>query len=348
MWHTVPEMPILLSVRKRYEPMVSLQPPCDVVDDSQQLVKPLRDSTIVWEELPKSSTAKYSSGNSIEWEELPKTVLNQTTEESARDEVDIFRKDPQGSLGTFLESSLRLDGKQLNEAEDGLLVLRNECVECDNAFMEVWTDTDALAKQNEKLEETMFSLEENASAHPEVEPIIGTTMSLPSKDNPEHKDITEPLYFKQQISQISQCDESNMTRLVSSCPLNSSIKGIPSMSQPCKQTWSTSCKPSGARLLKSKVAPIKDIHFRDDIKAMSTLVPTCPRFATIPGFPSGSESAYGSSGINLYPSCPAVASSAGFPSLQKADSRNWEISQCLILEKSLKTVHVIIRNQENV
>ncbi|XP_055085236.1 uncharacterized protein ehbp1l1a isoform X3 [Periophthalmus magnuspinnatus] len=343
MWHTVPEMPILLSVRKRYEPMVSLQPPCDIVDGAQQLVKPFRDSTIVWEELPKSSAEKYPSGNSIEWEELPKTV-NQT-EVLARDEMDIFSKDPQGSMEAFLESSLTLDRKQHNNnAEDKLLVLRKECVEYNNEFSEVWTDADVMTKQNdtEKFVEAKFSLEQNTSALPDVQPIVGITMSSLSIDNPEHITVTEPLCLKQQISQMLQCDESNMTRLVSSCPLNSSIKGIPSMLQPCKQTWSTSCKLSGARLLKSKMAPIKDIHFKDDIKAMVTIVPTCARCATIPGFPSGSESVYGSSGINLYPSCPVLASLAGFPSLQKADNRNWTVIQCLILEKRIKPMPAML------
>ncbi|XP_055085242.1 uncharacterized protein ehbp1l1a isoform X9 [Periophthalmus magnuspinnatus] len=326
-----------------YEPMVSLQPPCDIVDGAQQLVKPFRDSTIVWEELPKSSAEKYPSGNSIEWEELPKTV-NQT-EVLARDEMDIFSKDPQGSMEAFLESSLTLDRKQHNNnAEDKLLVLRKECVEYNNEFSEVWTDADVMTKQNdtEKFVEAKFSLEQNTSALPDVQPIVGITMSSLSIDNPEHITVTEPLCLKQQISQMLQCDESNMTRLVSSCPLNSSIKGIPSMLQPCKQTWSTSCKLSGARLLKSKMAPIKDIHFKDDIKAMVTIVPTCARCATIPGFPSGSESVYGSSGINLYPSCPVLASLAGFPSLQKADNRNWTVIQCLILEKRIKPMPAML------
>ncbi|XP_072315175.1 uncharacterized protein ehbp1l1a isoform X3 [Eucyclogobius newberryi] len=341
MWHTVPEIPILLSVRERYEPVVSLQHPCNVTDGEQHLVKPFRESTIVWEELPKSSTENCPSGNSIKWEELPKTVLKQTTEKSAREKIDVFKKDPQGSLETSLESSQTFDGKQLNnDAEDVLMVLQNECLECDKESAEVWTDADELKKQNytKQLEGTTFALEDDAK-HAEKELVIGT-MSLKNKDNLKHINSMEPLGLKQQCFKVFQCNESTMARLVSTCPLNSSIKGIPSMFQPEKQTWSTCFKQSGARLLKSKMTPIKDIHFSDDMKAMSKLAPTWPTFATIPGFPSGSESVvilYGSTGINLSPSCPIVASIAGFPSLQKSDWKNWEMIQCLILEKSLKT-----------
>ncbi|XP_072315181.1 uncharacterized protein ehbp1l1a isoform X8 [Eucyclogobius newberryi] len=324
-----------------YEPVVSLQHPCNVTDGEQHLVKPFRESTIVWEELPKSSTENCPSGNSIKWEELPKTVLKQTTEKSAREKIDVFKKDPQGSLETSLESSQTFDGKQLNnDAEDVLMVLQNECLECDKESAEVWTDADELKKQNytKQLEGTTFALEDDAK-HAEKELVIGT-MSLKNKDNLKHINSMEPLGLKQQCFKVFQCNESTMARLVSTCPLNSSIKGIPSMFQPEKQTWSTCFKQSGARLLKSKMTPIKDIHFSDDMKAMSKLAPTWPTFATIPGFPSGSESVvilYGSTGINLSPSCPIVASIAGFPSLQKSDWKNWEMIQCLILEKSLKT-----------
>lgn len=279
----------------------------------QRLINLFRDKTIVWEELPKSSVEKCSSRSSIQWEELPKTSLDEFT-----------------------------DGLQKYEIQDKDVVtmaLRKEYV-VDSEFTKVLTSKDneiLMPEDTMQLEETLHPQEEMAKSFQQEEPFV-VALSSKNKDSLKQEHILEPL-------QLSPCDESNMTRLASSCPYTSSIKGIPSISQLCNQTWSTNYKPSGVRQIKHNGSLIKEILFKDEIKAMTALTPTCPQFASIPGFPSASESTvicYGASGINLFPSCPVVASMAGFPSLQKADSKNGSIIQHLILEKNIKRFPVVL------
>ncbi|XP_029311069.1 uncharacterized protein ehbp1l1a isoform X1 [Cottoperca gobio] len=86
MWHSIPDMPLFLSVRKSNEnSMVSLQPSCPIVagatelqtqvnNAEQQLQKHHTSRTILWEELPKSTTIKCPTDKTILWEELPKVT----------------------------------------------------------------------------------------------------------------------------------------------------------------------------------------------------------------------------------------------------------------------------------
>uniref|UniRef100_A0AAV2KLD0 EH domain-binding protein 1-like protein 1 n=1 Tax=Knipowitschia caucasica TaxID=637954 RepID=A0AAV2KLD0_KNICA len=84
------------AVQKFGVEVVKTSPGYDLVDAEQEMGKPFKDCTIVWEELPRSSTENCgTSGMSIEWEELPKRVLAETSEELSRNEMDIFKKDPQ-------------------------------------------------------------------------------------------------------------------------------------------------------------------------------------------------------------------------------------------------------------
>ncbi|CAN9509823.1 unnamed protein product [Ophioblennius macclurei] len=105
MWHSIPDLPLFLSVWKRDESLASPQPPCPAVTAApeiqfhmhphnveEQLPKQTTDWTIEWEELPKLPTDRL-----IIWEELPKAFTEEgqkTTEEKMKPIIEKVGKEP--------------------------------------------------------------------------------------------------------------------------------------------------------------------------------------------------------------------------------------------------------------
>ncbi|XP_067435298.1 uncharacterized protein ehbp1l1a isoform X8 [Thunnus thynnus] len=139
---------------------------------------------------------------------------------------------------------------------------------------------------------------------------------------------------------------SDMMSLLGSCPQTSCIEGIPSLVENLTKSWETDYKCVGVTLTKKiNTVMIEDKPYNDEIKAMSALAPTCPKEASISGFPSAPEPTAiynGSSGVNLLPSCPAVSSLAGFPSMQEADSKDWNTIHQTLWERENKKGSVLL------
>ncbi|XP_038586015.1 uncharacterized protein ehbp1l1a isoform X3 [Micropterus salmoides] len=140
-------------------------------------------------------------------------------------------------------------------------------------------------------------------------------------------------------------DGSDMMSLISSCPKTSCMEGIPSLMEHLSKSWATDYKPLEVTLPKIGTIMIEDIPHNDDMKAMSALVPTCPKEACIPGFPSALEPTViydGFSRVSLLPSCPAASTMAGFPSMQKEDSKDWNTVHQALWEKQMKKEPVLL------
>lgn len=130
----------------------------------------------------------------------------------------------------------------------------------------------------------------------------------------------------------------NMVSLLTSCPTVSCIQGVPSSQESLNKTWQTDSTPLLERQ-KETSARVKDILNTDALKPMLALTPTCPREASILGFPSVPKPtgiSHGPNVVYLFPSCPVVSSITGFPSLQTVDCKKWSSNCQVLLEKQVR------------
>ncbi|CAB1345091.1 unnamed protein product [Coregonus sp. 'balchen'] len=145
-------------------------------------------------------------------------------------------------------------------------------------------------------------------------------------------------------------------RMISlSCPKVSSIAGFPSRQQTDRKDWHTDQpedhQPIWEKQLKKKLMLLMEISqkHKQEIKGMLALVPSCPKVARTPGFPSVPQPKvvyYGPSIVNLLPLCPKVSSIAGFPSRQETERKDWHTDQPEdhqpLWEKKMKVKPVVI------
>ncbi|XP_047194729.1 uncharacterized protein ehbp1l1a isoform X9 [Hippoglossus stenolepis] len=139
--------------------------------------------------------------------------------------------------------------------------------------------------------------------------------------------------------------ESDMMSLLSSCPKTSCVEGFPSlMKYQLNKSWAPDYQPVGETLPKINIATIEDRPHNEEMKAMS-VGQTSTKETQVHGFPSDLPPTVickGSSSINLLQSCPAISFIAGFPSIQKADSKDWNIIHHPLWEKPFKKESVLI------
>ncbi|XP_069015123.1 uncharacterized protein ehbp1l1a isoform X3 [Embiotoca jacksoni] len=128
--------------------------------------------------------------------------------------------------------------------------------------------------------------------------------------------------------------------ILGSCPKISQIEGFSSMLEHhLSESWVTDHKPFTVTQPKINVVMIEERPHNDGMKAMPALAPTCPKIACTPGFPSALEPTMihnWSSGVNILPSCPTVSGMAGFPSIQRANSKDWNIVHQPLWERQIK------------
>ncbi|XP_042184403.1 uncharacterized protein LOC112260080 isoform X2 [Oncorhynchus tshawytscha] len=150
----------------------------------------------------------------------------------------------------------------------------------------------------------------------------------------------------------------SMIRL--SCPKVSRIAGFPSRQQTDRNDWHTDQpedhQPLWEKQMK-KMMLLMEISEKQkqDMKEMLALVPSCPKVARIPGFPSVPQPKvvyYGPSIVNLLPLCPKVSSIAGFPSRQRTDSKDWHTDlpedHQPLWEKKMKVKPVVIMERSEI
>ncbi|XP_064787937.1 uncharacterized protein LOC135510718 isoform X1 [Oncorhynchus masou masou] len=146
-----------------------------------------------------------------------------------------------------------------------------------------------------------------------------------------------------------------------SCPKVSRIAGFPSRQQTDSKDWHTDQpedhQPLWEKQMKVKMMLLMEISEKQkqDMKEMLALVPSCPKVARIPGFPSVPQPKvvyYGPSIVNLLPLCPKVSSIAGFPSHQQTDSKDWHTDlpedHQPLWEKQMKVKPVVIMERSEI
>nr|XP_046176341.1 uncharacterized protein LOC124008818 isoform X4 [Oncorhynchus gorbuscha] len=146
-----------------------------------------------------------------------------------------------------------------------------------------------------------------------------------------------------------------------SCPKVSSIAGFPSHQQTDRKDWHTDQpeyhQPLWEKQMKKKMMLLMEISEKQkqDMNEMLALVPSCPKVARIPGFPSVPQPKvvyYGPSIVNLLPLCPKVSSMAGFPSRQRTDSKDWHTDlpedHHPLWEKQMKVKPVVIMERSEI
>ncbi|XP_056298137.1 uncharacterized protein LOC130211458 isoform X2 [Pseudoliparis swirei] len=148
---------------------------------------------------------------------------------------------------------------------------------------------------------------------------------------------------------INNVDITNMVSFSSACSKVSHIPGFPS-SHTLKE-WTVSRKPLFEPRLKEKMVSLIDRCEADKraMKAMVYLVPSCPKAAQTPGFPShpNPQNIYGAPNmISLVPLCLQVSKIPGFQSLDGDISLEWVTEEGSLL-KSLPKKTVIFDTSNN-
>uniref|UniRef100_A0A3P8Y865 EH domain binding protein 1-like 1a n=1 Tax=Esox lucius TaxID=8010 RepID=A0A3P8Y865_ESOLU len=114
-----------------------------------------------------------------------------------------------------------------------------------------------------------------------------------------------------------------------SCPNVSSIAGFPSRQQTDRRDWHTDPPTIHQPLWEKQIKKLMILmelseKNKQEMKGIVALVPSCPKMARTPGFPSVPQPKdvyYGPSIVSL--SCPIVSTIAGFPSHQQTDRKDW-------------------------
>nr|XP_019955746.1 PREDICTED: uncharacterized protein LOC109637663 isoform X7 [Paralichthys olivaceus] len=200
--------------------------------------------------------------------------------------------------------------------------------------------------------------------------------SIQKADSQDWNIIHQPLWekpFKKDVLTLKnngiQKDMSGIVSLAQSCPCKSSIFGFPSVPKPrmsygidmtnmvslsCSwskesqilgfpsshnsKEWNISKEPLFEPRMKEKQVSLTDIYERDEraIKTMISLVPSCPKAARIPGFPSNPNplSVYCAPDIiSLSTLCPQVSKIPGIPSVVVNMSLTWVTERGSLLKR---------------
>ncbi|KAM9425488.1 uncharacterized protein ehbp1l1a isoform 1-T1 [Pholidichthys leucotaenia] len=195
---------------------------------------------------------------------------------------------------------------------------------------------------------------------PTVSRVAGfpSTQKADSKDwNPTHQVLWENHSKKQSVVLLENIktdkDMKGMVSLVQACPRESHISGFPSVPKPRmisshminlsssiprvsqiagfpsaynSKEWTKSKEPMFE--LRINKVPLIDRCERDKrvVKGMLSLVPSCPRMSSVPGFPSipyPKIEYYALSIVNILALCPPISSIPGFPSIEDPLEEGW-------------------------
>uniref|UniRef100_A0A3Q2PKZ3 EH domain-binding protein 1-like n=1 Tax=Fundulus heteroclitus TaxID=8078 RepID=A0A3Q2PKZ3_FUNHE len=188
-----------------------------------------------------------------------------------------------------------------------------------------------------------------------IETELFTVVVSPKEDRETEQTMASEALKPSYIPNVQTTLTSNEydTTILSCCPKNSPIEGIPSLvNHNFSERWFTKCKLFTISDPKVRTVTIIDRPCIDlAIKGMTVLAPTCPKQACASGFPSALQRMViydGSSGVNLVPSCPSVSNVAGFPSVLKADSKDWEANHESLWEKLLKNKPLLLLQNSTV
>ncbi|XP_078132050.1 uncharacterized protein ehbp1l1a isoform X4 [Sander vitreus] len=333
MWHSIPDMPLFLSVRKRHENMVSLQPSCTIVagaeelasqtqikNAEQQLKKHPSNKTILWEELPKANTITYPTQKTIIWEELPKVsteVTRRSEEEMEMASLPSMMLDTGDGIKTNTEAGIA-DLLPMWPTVSTLFEFTATAKQIDECLLDSKSTWDTPSRDNELVDEK--------SSPPRVD----------EKSSPPRAQCV-PYYVKPEI-------EYKQYTFLEACPGVTNIAGMSSKLPVKDKHWLIDQKPIWEKQSKTKEILLTDASKDDEKnkKEMVLLVPSCPREARNPGFPSVPQYSGPPNVVNMCPGCPSVSNIPGSPSTHEANNRFLVSQQEPLLEKKIKTEVVVM------
>ncbi|XP_036967841.1 uncharacterized protein ehbp1l1a isoform X2 [Acanthopagrus latus] len=338
-----------------HEYMSSQQPSCPIIagaaepQSETQINYPeqhLINRTILWEELPKSTTLKCPTDKIIQWVELPK-VTTDVTRNTPEEEIKTFKEMvsmdqllPGIAMTPSLSSKmLDTDDDSRTKTEAGIADMTLICPTVSGMF-----EFTATAKHtNESLLESDFMwvkpTEDNDS--------ITTESGLHFKGNTDLDYQIEMEWNGRNKKPTAQCmpnsakPEIEYKQFTSSetYPGMSNIAGVPSKLTAKEEPWLMDHKPFWEKQSKPKEVfqpyALEDVE--KNTKKMFLLVPSCPRGARNPGFPSVSHYSLvfcGPNAMDVYPECTGVSYTPDSPPMRKA---SWVAEQESLLEKEMKT-----------
>ncbi|XP_055361459.1 uncharacterized protein ehbp1l1a isoform X3 [Betta splendens] len=327
-WHSIPDMPLILSVRNRHESMV-LQPPCTVVADAaerpphselesvgQHLGKLATTRALHWEELPMAATQKRHMDRTIQWEELPKRTTEEKGSEAGRNETtemsSIVALPPGAALRLYTKYEIT------TEAELCFPATGEQPHECP-------LDIKSTENKSCTVNETMITNHAPQSKDETglFEEIVTLNSFKPSEQIMLHKPET---HYKQ-------------STFLEACPVTTEIAGHPSMQSPDSKDWNTIHQPLWERQIKqeSVLLPETDKQVEDMI-GIVTFAQSCPRESCIFGFPSLPEAGINNVGmtniISFSNSCSKVSQILGFPSSHIL--KEWRVSKEPLLHPRMR------------
>ncbi|XP_030285663.1 uncharacterized protein ehbp1l1a isoform X9 [Sparus aurata] len=347
-----------------HEYMSSQQPSCPIIpgaaglQSETQINYPeqhLINRTILWEELPKSTTLKCPADKIIhQWVELPKVtteVTRNTPEEEMKTIKEMVNMDqllPGIAMTPSLSSKMwDTDDDMRTKTEAGITDLTLTCPTVSGMF-----EFTATAKHTNEssLESSLLWVKPT-----EDNDIITTESVLHLKGNTDLVDQIEMEWNGKNKKPTAQCmpnyakPEIQYKQLTSSETYlgMSNIAGVPSKLTAKEEPWLIDHKPFWEKLSKPKEVfqPYASEDVEKNTKKMFLLVPSCPREARNPGFPSVSHYSLvfcGPNVVDVYPECTGVSYIPDSPPMSMHISPSWVSEQESLLEKQVKTKLVMI------
>lgn len=148
------------------------------------------------------------------------------------------------------------------------------------------------------------------------------------------------------VPNLRLCNVADMTDMVSlsySCPKLSQIAGFPSYYD--SKDWIISKEPLFEPRMKEKQMDRESKMKSNErvTKLMVFLVPTCPKFSSIPGFPSvPCPKIHGLNMVNLLPLCPVISAVPGFSSIESHLNVGWPSETDLLMHRPQRNTYLSI------
>lgn len=307
-------------------------PSCSQINFVGQESNKPANQTIVWEELPKSTTVKCSTDSSIIWVELPKVT------------PEVMINIPQASIDVSVPGVATTSGS--------LTILETN----DNRKPELEAGSENLLSVC-RTDGGMFEFTATDRQTDEYLPISGSTLEKPSKKD-EKVNNEGVLYPKGNAGSETVAKNScyssgpfmhsgkhdidyKQSTLLETCPTVSKIFGMPSRVTVKGAHCLTDERPFGEKLFRTKNVLRLYVSQEDEkkMKERIRLVPSCPREARCQGFPSAQQSSFIYNGTNMVEfsfSCPRISNIPGLPSVCETVCVPWFYHDEPILDKHVR------------
>ncbi|KAG7495850.1 hypothetical protein JOB18_006471 [Solea senegalensis] len=326
MWHSVPDMPLFLSVTQRPPNVVSLQPSYpDVADAVQPLPQIQIDNT-------EQKLEKHLTNATLLCEELTEGTTE--TDENATEEEPEVLREVVSDIPVFPGIAKILDSDNEMKTETGIVdpfpVFKPVSDICESPATARAINHCLLDSESTRNKKTEIPTDEHA-------------LGLKGQEEPVEQIADNKSHLSAQCVPFDIRTEikNNQSPLMETCPNMTNIAGMPSKLLVKETHWLINHEPIWQEVSKmKKTFP----HFASDEdeknkKEMVLLVPSCPRETRNPGFPSLSHHSLGfhvTSMVNMCPSCPCVSTIPGLPSVSEAKNRLWVFQEEPLFSTKIK------------